>query len=135
MFWVVILLPIIMLVKNYFKARIITMKNDLNYQDVGVRIQKYRLLRNMTQDELSELIGTDQKYISRLECGYHNPSLSTIVAIAKALRISVDSLVADYNDSGDESNLHEILNEIRGMSALQLEMLRDIIKVLKKMDK
>lgn len=108
------------------------MKSELNLREVGARIQKYRLQNNITQDELGEMVGTDQKYISRLEGGYHNTSLDTIVAIAKALNVSIDCLVADYSDSADESNLHSIIEEIRGMSPKQLDMLRDNIAIIKK---
>ena len=108
------------------------MNNDLDFRKIGSRIQKFRLDCNMTQEDLAEHIGSTQKYISSLEAGSHRSSLDTIAAIAKALNISVDSLIADYDDSNDQSNLHLILEEIRGMDAPQLNMLRDIIKAIKK---
>ena len=108
------------------------MKSELNFREIGARIQKYRLDKNMTQEELGEIIGTDQKYVSRLEGGHHNTSFSTIVSIAKALNIPIDSFVADYDNSSDESNLYLILDEIRGMNPKQLDILRDFIKIIKK---
>lgn len=111
-----------------------TMKNNIDFRIIGARIQKYRLDKNMTQEELGEIIGTDQKYVSRLEGGHHNTSFSTIVSIAKALNIPIDSFVADYDNSSDESNLYLILDEIRGMSPKQLEMLRENIKTIKKFE-
>ena len=108
------------------------MKNELDFHEVGNRIQKYRLERKMTQEELGEIIDTDQKYISKIECGHHKSSLNTIVAIARALHISVDALIADYSDSTDESNLNLIMQEIRGMTPNQLKMLKDNIETIKK---
>ena len=110
------------------------MKNDLNFREIGNRIQKYRLEKGMTQEELAECIGSSQKYMSRIEIGNHRLSFDTAVAIARALQISVDSLVADYDDSNDESTLQEILNSIRGMNPKQLELLRDNIRTLRKLD-
>ena len=110
------------------------MKNDLDFQKIGRRIQKYRLEKDMTQEELGELIDSTQKYVSRIEGGYNRLSFDTAVAIARALQISIDSLVADYDDSNDESTLQEILNSIRGMNPKQLELLRDNIKTLRKLD-
>ncbi len=110
------------------------MEKILDYSKIGKKIQKYRIKNGLTQNTLAEMIGSDQKYISRIEYGYHNLGLNTIVAIAKALNVSVDCLVADYNDGTDENNLHMILNEIRGMNEKQLAMLRDHITIIKKYD-
>ncbi len=111
------------------------MNNDLDFKKIGSRIQQYRLKNNLTQTELAELIGTNQKHLSRIEAGYHRSTLDTIVAISRSLHISVDSLIADFEDSTDESTLKLILDEIRGMSPRQLEMLRENIKTIKKFEK
>lgn len=128
---------------NYYKdfynniftegARVIAMRDDLNYKEIGKRIQKFRNKRGLTQDELGELIGSNQKYVSRLEIGNPKPYFSTIVAISRALQISVDSLIADYDNSFDESTLKLILDDIRGMNKKQLAMLRDNIATIKKL--
>lgn len=112
----------------------IAMNNILDFRKIGIRIQNFRLENKMTQEELAERIGSTQKYVSRIEGGYNRLSLDTAVAIARALQISVDSLVADYDDSNDESTLQEILNSIRGMNPKQLELLRDNIRTLRKLD-
>lgn len=98
-------------------------------------LKKYRELRYVTQAELAEAVGTNQKHLSRIECGYHSSNFNTIVAIAKALDISIDSLVVELDDSTNERTLQEILNDIRGMNETQLELLRDNINTLKKLNK
>lgn len=108
------------------------MKDDLNYTDIGARIQKARIEAGLTQDKLGEMIDSTQKYVSRIETGNHKPYFSTIVAISRALHISIDSLVADYSDSNDDSTLQLILNDIKGMTPKQLDMLRDNIATIKK---
>ncbi len=108
------------------------MNNDLNFTDIGNRIQSFRQNKNLTQEKLAERVGTNQKYISRIEAGNHRFHFDTAVAIARALNISVDALIADHSDSMDESNLQLIMNDIRGMSKKQLEVLKDNIKTIKK---
>ncbi len=108
------------------------MNTELNFKTIGNRIQQYRIERKMTQEELAESIGTNQKHISRIESGMHRSNLDTIVAIARTLRISVDILIADFDDSTDESTLKLLMDEIRGMDATQLNMLRDSIAMIKK---
>ncbi len=111
------------------------MNYELDFEKIGKRIQSFRTERKLTQAELAELIDTNQKHLSRIESGYHRSSLDTIVAISRALNISVDSLIADYEDSTDESNLKLIIDDIRGMSANQLNILRDNIQTIKKYGK
>ena len=43
------------------------MKNVLDFKEIGNRIQHYRTKNKLTQEKLGEMIGSDQKYISRIE--------------------------------------------------------------------
>ena len=108
------------------------MNIDLDFKIIGLRIQKRRSEKKMTQAELAERIDTNQKHLSRIEGGYHRCTLDLIVAIAKALDVSVDYLIADYADSSNPSTLQVIIDEIKGMTPKQLEMLQDNIKTIKK---
>ncbi len=105
---------------------------ELDFKVIGSRIQSARLARNLTQEELAELVDTNQKHISRIEAGCHRSNLDTIVAIARALKVSVDYMIADFNDASDESNLRLIVDDIRTMDTTQLNMLRDSIAMIKK---
>lgn len=111
------------------------MNIELDFKVIGARIQKCRTERKMTQAELAEIIDTNQKHLSRIEGGYHRSTLDAIVAIARALDVSVDYLIADYNDSSNPSTLQVILDEIRDFTPQQLELLQDNIKAIKKLSK
>lgn len=108
------------------------MNIDLDFKVIGLRIQQRRCEKKMTQAELAELIDTNQKHLSRIEGGYHRCTLDLIVAIAKSLDVSVDYLIADFNDSLNPSTLQVIIDEIKGMTSQQLEMLLENIKTIKK---
>ena len=54
-----------------------------------------RLTRKLSQSELAARIGSRQPAISRIENGKGNPSLNTLLEIAKALDIN---LVIEYKD-------------------------------------
>jgi len=47
----------------------------------------------MTQQTLAKKIGVTRAYLSRLEMGRHDPPLSRLRKLAKALRVSVADLV------------------------------------------
>ena len=60
---------------------------------LGKNLRKIRLAKGMTQSDLCEKIGADVSYISNVENGNKNPTLSTIERIAKALDVSLDDLM------------------------------------------
>ena len=111
------------------------MNIELDFKVIGARIQKCRTEKKMTQADLAEKIDTNQKHLSRIEGGYHRSTLDAIVAIARALDVSVDYLIADYNDSSNPSTLQFILDDIRDFTPQQLELLQDNIKAIKKLSK
>ena len=59
----------------------------------GERLKIERQQAGMTQAELAEKIGVKQQQLSQWECDKVEPTLSNIVAILKALRISLEDLV------------------------------------------
>lgn len=65
------------------------------YPLIGESIRRLRKQQNMTQEQLAELIGGDQKYISKIEIGKARPGLSTYLRIANAFQVSIDSFLTD----------------------------------------
>lgn len=60
---------------------------------VGENCARIRKERGLTQEQLSELCGLSQQYLSDLERGKRNPTIVTIYEIAQALKISHVDLV------------------------------------------
>lgn len=59
-------------------------KVDLGYE-IGKMIMEARLSKNMTQQQLAQLLGTKQPAIARLEKGNVLPSFSFLIKVAEAL--------------------------------------------------
>ena len=57
--------------------------SDLFYNELGSRIKKERLARNITQDELAQELELTRTSIINLEKGRHKPSIYQITLIAK----------------------------------------------------
>lgn len=66
------------------------MKEDA--KKLGENLKKIRTRRNVTQVEIANILGVDRSFVSNIENGKNNPTLSTITSLAKALKISVDEL-------------------------------------------
>ena len=60
---------------------------------LGENIRRIRLAKGMTQGDLCRKLEVDRGYMSNVETGKKNPTLSTIERIADALGVSVDKLL------------------------------------------
>jgi len=60
---------------------------------IGSRIKQARENAGMTQKELSNLVGTTQAALCRIEKDRHNPSLPNLVKILGALSIKFEDLL------------------------------------------
>ena len=58
-----------------------------------MRIKELRAERELSQEELADRAGISRQYLSRLEIGRHDPSLSTLVKLAKALGVKPGELL------------------------------------------
>jgi len=60
---------------------------------LGNNLKKIRLEKGMSQGDICRASGMDRGYISRVESGQKNPTISNLEKIAKALKISPDELL------------------------------------------
>lgn len=58
----------------------------------GRNVRRVRMDKGFTQEELAEGAGISQVQIARIEAGKINTSISTVVAIAKALGVKEGEL-------------------------------------------
>jgi len=66
---------------------------------VSTRIKEARLKANMSQEELAKKSGITRQTISALENGTHrNVMTKTLIAIANALGVSLDTIFFEVDD-------------------------------------
>jgi transcriptional regulator with XRE-family HTH domain len=71
----------------------------------GQRIRTIRNRRGVSQESLALQCGLDRTYISGIERGIRNPSLTNILKIATALDVPSSDLFVDvYGDQDDITN-------------------------------
>ena len=68
------------------------MRNDALFIKVGKQIQKLRILRGLSQQDLAAKCDFEKSNMSRLEAGKVNCTLSTINKIATALDVKIEEL-------------------------------------------
>lgn len=61
--------------------------NDNN--NLGDKIKRMRKSKGWTQEQLAEKIGIDNKHLSRIEKGYHNPNYQIIKKLAQIFNFDI----------------------------------------------
>lgn len=56
-----------------------------NCNDLGTKIRELRKAKKLTQEQLAEMIGIDDKHLSRIENGYHSPKYNIMQKLARVL--------------------------------------------------
>jgi transcriptional regulator with XRE-family HTH domain len=64
-------------------------------QRFGAHLQRVRISRDLTQEQLAVKAGLSRIYVAKLELGQHDPALSTLVRLARVLRVSVAELLGE----------------------------------------
>jgi transcriptional regulator with XRE-family HTH domain len=90
----------------------------------GERLHRYREDRGLSQRQLSIHAGIDPVQISRYERGLGLPAADTLAAIAKVLRISLDTLLLGKAD--------RMSDELPIKNVLLLDRLREVEKLGRK---
>ena len=65
---------------------------------VGRNVKRIRQEKGLTQEQLADLSGFSQQYISGLEQGRRNPTIVSIYELASALGVSHMDLVRSINE-------------------------------------
>ncbi len=55
-------------------------------------LKKYRQLKELTQEQLAEIVGVRRETIMRLEAGKYNPSLKLAVDISRAVNVPIEEI-------------------------------------------
>jgi transcriptional regulator with XRE-family HTH domain len=60
---------------------------------LGENLKRIRTKKGITQIEIAKELGADRSFVSNIENGKTNPTLSTITNLAKALGVPVNELL------------------------------------------
>ena len=67
-----------------------------------MRLKHYRKCYNLSQSEFARIMGVKQTTISAWECGAREPNILALKKMAEIFRCTVDELLRDGGEEGDE---------------------------------
>lgn len=99
-------------------------------KSIGKRIAELRKKRNMTQEELAEIIGISPHYLSALERGVYNIKLEKLVMIINSLDCTADDIFCDVIDNGYMLKANRISDKIDGLPRSERNRIFDVLEAM-----
>ena len=97
---------------------------------IGSRLRKAREARELTREQLAEMVDLTDNYIGMLERGERMPKLATFMDIIEVLEVTADDILCDVVDYVSKSRLAEYDRKIEAMSKKEREKLFKVLDVL-----
>lgn len=95
---------------------------------LGEHIKSARIKKELTQEELAELLDITPTHVKHIESGHRKPSIEILFKAAKILDMSVDNVIfSDTDDELKKSNINEINNLLLKCETKEIAITKDII--------
>jgi transcriptional regulator with XRE-family HTH domain len=99
------------------------------WRELGEFIREQRAGARLSLRRLSDLAGVSNPYLSQIERGLRRPSAEVLQQIARALRISAESLYVRAGILEDRAGDHDLVAAIRGDPGLTEDQKQTLIGV------
>ena len=104
---------------------------ELDFKSIGKRIKIARIRTNMTQESVADKIGVTPQHVSNIGTGNSSVSLTTLVAIANLLNVSVDELLCDTVLKSKAVFIKEADDIFKDCNEYEVRVLVDVLKATK----
>lgn len=98
---------------------------------IGRKFKEYRKSKRLTQFELAEKVGLNEKQISRIEAGLNYPTYLTFIKLLEVLEINISDFIEQAPLTNNPLQ-DEVLHLIKTANNAELKMYLDVLKALKK---
>jgi transcriptional regulator with XRE-family HTH domain len=101
---------------------------EMKVPDVGAFIRERRRAAQLSLRKLAQLAGVSNPYLSQIERGLRRPSADILNGIAKALRVSAETL---YVKAGilDEEHEHDVVSTILADPAITERQKQALVQI------
>ena len=102
---------------------------DDNMYNIGSNIRTARKRADLTQEEMSELIGVTPQYLSDLERGLVGTSIPTLIKICTKLNVSSDFILFGKSDEKNIAN-STLIEKIQRLPKHKADMVESTVDIL-----
>ena len=83
------------------------LKNILILYHINMKLKEFRKMKKLSQQQVADKIGINQKTYSNYENGQAEPSIEKLIKLARLFGVSVDTLIGNDADIIDLTTLDE----------------------------
>ena len=88
----------------------------MELDSIGRNIRKYRIAKELRQEDLAEMAGLSTNYIGAVERGLKLPSLETFIDIVNTLGVSADMVLAEVVTEGYPLRATQLSEQLERLS-------------------
>lgn len=104
---------------------------------IGSNIKRIRKEKNLTQEQLAELINLSSSFISRLErSNDQNISVKTLIAISSSLQVDINELFLNeekrQSQKGNSFQSRMLMNEINNLNPDEFDLIKKLVSEISK---
>lgn len=100
--------------------------------EFGKKIQMLRKNKNLSQEKLATILNIDRHYLSRIENGKSEPSLSVLCNMAKYFKVNITTLIdMQVDSSSNDEKIEKIIDGCRYLLDDDLDFLIRVISVMR----
>ena len=104
----------------------------VNFKHIGRRVKEIRNMKGMSQAELAEQIDMSVPYISLIETAAKKASLSTLILIANALGVTVDTFLSGNQTNDSAEYCCDLVSLINDCNNYERRVIFDVASATKK---
>jgi len=99
---------------------------------LGARIRELRKARNLSQEQLAELIDVEPRHVSRLEVGSSYPRIDRLEKIAVALNVPLKDFFEFMHLDSPETRTESIQDMVKGMDEEYQRIIYKIVRAFER---
>ncbi|MCM1251698.1 MAG: helix-turn-helix domain-containing protein [Clostridium sp.] len=104
------------------------MKKNIS-NSISQNIKKYRLMNNMTQEDLAGMLNLDTQYYAQLERGERNFTIEKIIRLCSIFQIGIEDIIEiePAENKNTDVLMKRLISELETLSYTQLAVTEKII--------
>ena len=99
----------------------------MELESIGRNIRKFRLMRNLRQEDLAEMAGLSINYVGALERGEKIPSLETFIVLLNALEVSSDMVLSSLLVEKHQADASRLMDRMQNLPAYDIERILAVV--------